>query len=426
MTSSASANTLGIDFGTSNSAAGILVNGAPFLIEIEPGHSTLPTSVFFDADGKRTVFGNAANVALIQGTEGRFMRSLKSVLGTSLMGETRRIMGHKLTFYDIVSRFLAEVKTRAEATCYQTFDHALSGRPVHFHSGDATRDAQALQDLTQCYHMAGFKEVRFMNEPEAAAAATGFGATAGTVSLIVDIGGGTSDLSVFRRQADGGIDILASHGVRIGGTNFDRNISIDHVMPLFGRGAQIRNEMGPGTLPAPNAIYQDLATWQKIPFLYTAETRRSVARLQRQAVEKKLFERLGAVLEHELGHDVAFAVETGKIETNKPDRQTATIALGAIEPKLSVDVSKDGITQSLAPHAQDIQACALETLAMANLPPEAIDDVIFVGGSSLMAIVVDSMQHLFPNAILQHSNPFTAVVDGLAIAASRPFEQHPT
>ena len=76
---------LGIDFGTSNTAAGVMAAGRPHLITVEPGRTTLPTSVFFDYDRKVTTYGSVANTALIDGREGRFMRALKSVLGTTLM-----------------------------------------------------------------------------------------------------------------------------------------------------------------------------------------------------------------------------------------------------------------------------------------------------------------------------------------------------
>lgn len=420
-------NTLAIDFGTSNSAAGILVNGKPYIIDIEPGHSTLPTSVFFDFSDQITIYGNRANTALIDGRDGRFMRSLKSVLGTPLMRESRQILGEELTFIDIIARFLVEVKTNAEAQCMQRFDRALSGRPVHFHSTDAAKDKQAQIDLTECYLQAGFSDVRFMFEPEAAAIASGSLATPEEIGLIVDIGGGTSDFSLFKRRADDNdngtaIEIIASHGVRVGGTDFDRNISVDHVMPLFGKGAQIGREMGPGTFDAPNAIFQELATWQKIPFLYTAATRREVSDLQRLATEPRLFERLATVLELELGHDVAFAVERGKIEANKAQDTGAVIDLRVVEPELRARISTSDLSVSLVGHMEKIQTCASEILQMADIPADQVSKVIFVGGSSLMSVVEQTMVNLFPKAELEYSDAFTAIVDGLAIAAGQPFE----
>lgn len=419
-------NTLGIDFGTSNSAAGILVNGKPFVIEIEAGNKTLPTSVFFDFANQKTLFGSAANAALIQGRDGRFMRSLKSVLGTSLMREKRQFMGQSLTFIDIISRFLGEVKSRAEGFCRLEFDYALSGRPVHFHTGNATKDRQALIDLTECYLQAGFRDVQFLYEPEAAAIAHGTLAGDGALGLIVDIGGGTSDFSLFRSHPSPGntrpeIAIIANHGVRIGGTNFDRSISVDHVMPLIGHRSKIRKEMGAGTYTVPNALFQDLATWQKIPFLYTAETRRDVAYLKKLAVDQNRFSRLETILELELGHDVAFAVESGKILANGAHQDGAQIDLAVIEPHLSAPLNQADLAKSLAQDVEKIKTCAAETLAMAGCLPEQVGTVIFVGGSSQMAAVEQAMIAVFPKAALAYSEAFTAVVDGLAIASGRSF-----
>ncbi|MEX0304780.1 MAG: Hsp70 family protein, partial [Leisingera sp.] len=254
-----SPNTLGIDFGTSNSAAGIAVAGRPWLVEMEPGEQTLPTAVFFEDGSRNMRIGHSATRALTGGEEGRFMRALKSLLGTPLLHEERLLGGERISFATIIARFLAEMKNRAETATRMEFTHALSGRPVRFHSKDEDRNTQAEKDLRACYLAAGFQDVLFMFEPEAALRAA---APAPGLGLIVDIGGGTSDFTAFEQQPDGTTRILASNGVRLGGTDFDRQLSIQHVMPLLGRGSQIRNTFGGGSLPAPNRLFNDLATWQ--------------------------------------------------------------------------------------------------------------------------------------------------------------------
>ncbi len=407
---------LGIDFGTSNTAAGVMVAGRPHLIEVEPGKKTLPTSVFFDYDRKVTTYGSVANAALIDGREGRFMRALKSVLGTPLMREKRHIAYERLTLIEVVARFLRMLRERAEAETGQTYDVALSGRPVRFHSTDAARNAQAEVDLREAYLIAGYRDVSFMYEPEAAALASG-PLDKGALGLIVDIGGGTSDFSLFER--DGGTTrIIASHGVRVGGTDFDRSISIAEVMPLLGRGAEVRNTLGPGRHIAPNAIFNDLATWQKIPFVYTAEYRRMAKDFVKLGIDPSLFVRLKTVLDMELGHDIAFAVEAGKIQINKPDVMQAGIDLRTIEAELWARFTKAAMSEVLADHAAQIRICATETLEMANIAPNQIGKVVFVGGSSLLHVVEDVMITMFPDATLERAEAFTAVADGLAIAAA--------
>lgn len=408
---------LGIDFGTSNTAAGIIENGTPRLITVEPGRQTLPTSVFFDYDRKSTIYGSAANAALIDGREGRFMRALKSVLGTPLMREKRRIAHEQLTLIEVIARFLEMLRARAEAETGQRFDRALSGRPVRFHSGDADRNAQAEVDLREAYLTAGFQDVTFMYEPEAAALASGpLGPDA--FGLIVDIGGGTSDFSVFTRE---GVEtrIIASQGVRIGGTDFDRAISIARVMPLLGMGAEVRNVFGDGRHVAPNALYNDLATWQKIPFLYTPDNLRMAADFVRLGVNPQPFQHLHTVLEMELGHDIAFAVEAGKIALNEVATLRTDIDLGVIAPGLAAELQDRMMREILSVFARGIADCARETLSLAAISPEAIAKVVFVGGSSLLSVVETEMTALFPQAQLERAEAFTAVADGLARAAAR-------
>ncbi len=406
------AHTLAIDFGTSNTAVGFIHNGAPVLLDIEPGSPTLPTSIFFDYDSRKTLVGTPANEALIEGEYGRFMRALKSVLGTSIMHEPRRLMDEQINFIEIISRFLREIKARAEAASGLTFTTALSGRPVHFHSDDPTKDAQALTDLRACYLAAGFSDVEFMLEPEAAALANHSHLETGTIGLIVDIGGGTSDFTAFK-TVEGGIQILASHGVRVGGTDFDRKLSIDHIMPLLGKGSQIRKAFGSETMPAPNAIFHNLATWQKIPFMYTGDTRRDATELLRHAAEPTLLKRLTDTLENELGHDLAFAAEAGKIAANKAD---ATIDLSVLEPHLSAPLSQAALGQSLQTLTSKIETCATETLKQASLSAEQVDSLIFVGGSSLMSVVTSTLQTRFPTAKPHRTSAFTAVIEGLTLA----------
>lgn len=409
--------TLAVDFGTSNTAAAIHDGQAVRRIPIEGAAQTLPTAVFFPARGGEMAIGAAAADALVSGQEGRYMRALKSVLGTTLLHEPRLIGGKRRSLSDIIAAFLAELRHRAEARTGQRFLRVLSGRPVHFHSRNPGRDARAEADLRACYLAAGFQSVAFLPEPEAAALASHGLGQAGALGLIVDIGGGTSDFSVFR-AGPSGVRILASHGIRLGGTNFDHAVSMRHVMPLLGHGGTLRREMGPGHLPMPNALFVDLATWEKIPFLYTPETRRDAAQLARLATDPRAAGRLVTVLRDELGHDLAFAVERGKIAANGPGGD-ARIGLAAIEPGLSATVTAATLAQAMAPFGDRIRMAAAETIRLAGTTPDRIATVILVGGASQMAFVAGGMATLCPQAEIERSEAFTSVVDGLALATHR-------
>ncbi len=413
------ASTLAVDFGTSNSAAAFLDGTGLRRLAIEPQAETLPTAVFFPAGGGRMRIGNAAAEALIAGDDGRYMRALKSVLGTALFHEPRLIGGRRQTLSDIVTAFLSALKARAEAQAGQTFRHVLSGRPVRFHTSDPERDASAEADLRACYLAAGFDEVRFLFEPEAAALASHGLGRAGEAGLIVDIGGGTSDFTVYRAEP-AGLRILASHGIRLGGTDFDHAVSMTHAMPLLGHGGTLRRSFGEGLLPVPNAIYAELATWAKIPFVYAPETRRAVADMVRHAVDPGALTRLAAVIEQQLGHELAFAVEAGKIAANG-GAALGRIDMGYIEPKLSAPIGRASLDAALDGFRQRLQEAMRTTLRLADIAPDRIASVILVGGSSLMNMITAEAGAACPKAELHRSEAFTAVVDGLALATGTGF-----
>ncbi|WP_259791075.1 Hsp70 family protein [Aliiroseovarius crassostreae] len=424
---------LAVDFGTSNTALALIEDNRIRRIPVEGAYDTLPTAVFFPSDGSPMRIGRAAADALIDGEEGRYMRALKSILGQPLLHESRLLGGKRQTLADVITAFLIEVRTRAEAATGKSFTHAVSGRPVRFHSDNDAQDQQAEADLRACYLAAGFEKVEFLYEPEAAALAChqlachkpGENATAQT-GMIVDIGGGTSDFTLYRDNG-GTVEILASHGIRLGGTDFDQRISLTHVMGLLGHGGTLKRSFGEGVLPMPKAIFQDLSTWAMIPFLYTRETERKVDDLLAHAINPEKLTRLKEVITSQLGHELAFAVEAGKIAANAATPR-AVIDMAFIERNLSAPITPGSMTAALTgPEArfdEALKGAIYQTLMRANCLPAQIDRVILVGGSSLMHLVSDVITATCPQANLTHSEAFTAVVDGLAIATA-PAPQPP-
>lgn len=124
--------TLGIDFGTSNSAAAVLqADGKLHAIALEGERTSLPTALFFHADDGHVEYGSAALAAYLSGAEGRLMRSIKSLLGSKLMDEQTVINGRAASFFDIVVLFFKELKSRSEKRMGHTVTSAVLGRPVH-------------------------------------------------------------------------------------------------------------------------------------------------------------------------------------------------------------------------------------------------------------------------------------------------------
>jgi hypothetical chaperone protein len=162
--------TLGIDFGTSNSAMAVRQGaGLARMIALEGSAHTLPTALFFNAEDHRTHFGRDAVGQYLAGTEGRLMRSLKSLLGSALLQDKTAVHNKMVSYQDIISLFLRMLVQRARDELGGMPARVVMGRPVHFVDGDADRDQQAEDALRQAALDAGFAEVSFQLEPIAAA-----------------------------------------------------------------------------------------------------------------------------------------------------------------------------------------------------------------------------------------------------------------
>src|ERR1700738_5529750 len=102
----------GLDFGTSNKTLGTIAGREPVLTARETGQTTIPSAIFYEVDGA-VLIGRKAVEAYVDGTPGRLMRSLKSVLGTSLIDETTRVGRERTRFRDVIPYYLGAVQRRA-------------------------------------------------------------------------------------------------------------------------------------------------------------------------------------------------------------------------------------------------------------------------------------------------------------------------
>ena len=179
----------GLDFGTSNSTVGWSRPGESALLPLEDGKVTLPSVIFFHAEDLHATYGRAALADYLGGYEGRLMRSLKSLLGTSLIDEHTELMGQALPFRKLLEQFIGELKRRAELASGQEFSRAVVGRPVFFVDDNPAADQLAEKTLRDIAHAVGFKEVAFQFEPIAAAFDYESQISSEELVLVVDIGG---------------------------------------------------------------------------------------------------------------------------------------------------------------------------------------------------------------------------------------------
>jgi hypothetical chaperone protein len=238
-----------IDFGTSNSAVALPHGAAgrasssssnPASRPCPPRCSTAPTHPAQQLEAER-LYGRAAVAAYVEGIDGRLMRSMKSILGSSLLDQSTDIgAGRAVRYRDVVTGYLRHLKQRAEAEAGHAVDRAVLGRPVFFVDDEPARDAQAQAALQAAAHLVGFREVQFQYEPIAAALDYESRVTREQRVLVADIGGGTSDFSLVRvgparrGRAERRDDILANHGVHKAGTDFDRHVELAAILPLLG------------------------------------------------------------------------------------------------------------------------------------------------------------------------------------------------
>jgi hypothetical chaperone protein len=406
------AGTLGIDFGTSNSAmAWADAQGTARLIPLEGEALAMPTAVFFNAEDQRTHFGHDAVAQYLAGTEGRLMRSLKSLLGSSLINETTEVNHHTMRFLDVVSTFLAALRERASAELGTAPRQVVMGRPVHFVDDDAVRDAQAQASLQQAAQAAGFDDVSFQLEPIAAALDYERRLNTEALVLVVDIGGGTSDFTVVRlgpqrmQRADRSSDILATTGVHIGGTDFDRQLSLEQVMPLLGY-----RHRGPQQREVPSRVFFDLATWHLIHWLYLPRAISQAQGLRVNYSDVALHERLMKVLRERHGHHLAHEVEQAKIRCSQTGAPTR-IDLGFLEAALHAPLGPADLQEHLGALLARTVDCARHCVQAAGSTPDAI---YLTGGSSALRPFQQVLQSAFPAVPLIEGDLFGGVASGLA------------
>lgn len=410
----------GLDFGTSNSAIGIARAGEmPVLAPLEGDQTLMPSAVFFDYETKGHVsFGSEAIASYVGQTEGRLMRALKTILGSSLIHEKTVLGGRKIALADVVGIFVRHLKQKAEAFAGREITAVVHGRPVRFVDGDEQGDARAQAILESIARQAGFRDIVFVHEPIAAAHHYEQTVQAEELVLIADIGGGTSDFSVLRigperrRRSDRGDDILATAGVRLGGTDFDTALNLAAVMPLLGLGTRLVDK----DLPMPNAPYHELATWATINFAYTYRNERELAGLLADAAEPEKVGRLLQAVRRRLGHRMAFAVEDAKIALSVAD--DAVVALGFLEAGLAAAAKRVDFERAIATETSRLHATARDCIAMAGLDGAAIDTVFLTGGSSRVPAVRAAIARAAPAARLATGSDLLSVALGLTQMAA--------
>ncbi|MCE5296157.1 MAG: molecular chaperone DnaK [Euryarchaeota archaeon] len=355
------AKVIGIDLGTSNSAAAVMEGGRPTIIPSAEGTSiggkAFPSYVAMTKDGQLLV-GEPARRQAVSNPEGT-IAAIKRKMGTDYKVN---VHGKEYTPQQISAFILQKIKRDAEAYLGETVTQAVITVPAYFNDNQrtATKDAGAI---------AGLDVIRIINEPTAAALAYGLDKQKTSQKIMVfDLGGGTLDVTIMD-FSEGVFEVISTSGdTQLGGTDMDEAL-IKHVTTQF------MNESGI------DVTKDKMAMWRV-----------------REACEKAKIE----------------LSTTMQTEINLP-----FISADATGPKhLSMNINRAKLEELITPIVERCRGPMTNALKDAKLEPEKIDAVILVGGPTRMPMVQKFVEKIVGSKIQRGVDPMECVSMGAAIQAA--------
>ncbi|MCR6632804.1 MAG: Hsp70 family protein [Magnetospirillum sp.] len=429
---------VGMDFGTSNSAVGVIDGGgaARIVVHDNAGLSvsatsdTLRSMVAFDRahrheDGRlAALVGQQAIAAYLAGDgETRLLQSFKSHL-TSKLFTSANIFNASYSLERLIALVVEHLKRSAEAAGGAPVTRVVAGRPVRFVAEDG-KDADdfAVSRLTDAFAQAGIAEVHFEYEPIAAAYYYERSLDHDETVLVADFGGGTSDFCLVRlgparagmaRPEDA---ILGTGGVGIAGDSFDRRMVERGLAEFFGKNTTYHSNRK--DLPVPDWIYGKFSRWHHIGFLGTASTLRMLRDIQRHASHPERIEDLLTLIEYNLGYHLYRAVEAAKVALSQGGETTLVFDHAPI--RIERRITRAEFEDWIAPELQAIEDCVDGLLASTGIAAATVDRVFMTGGSSLVPAVRAIFDSRFGAGKVVAGGEFVSVASGLAYRARELF-----
>ena len=343
---------IGIDLGTTNSCVAVLEAGVPKVIPNPEGERTTPSVVAFKK-GEKIVGESAKRQAL---TNPNTVSSIKRKMGSS---EKIELEGKKYTPEEISAMILSYLKDYAEAYLGEKVDKAVITVPAYFEDPQrqATKNAGKI---------AGLEVERIINEPTAAALAYGLEKDEGQTILVYDLGGGTFDVSILE-LGDGVFEVKSTAGNNhLGGDDFDQRI-IDYLVKEFKK----ENDVD---------LTKDKMAMQRL----------------KEVAEKAKKDLSGMVSTQVSAPFIA------KGDDGEPLHLDMTLTRAKFE-----DLISDLVESTIDPVKQAIKD--------AKITKKDIDKVIFVGGSTRVPLVYDTVVKELGKEPSREVNPDEAVAMGAAI-----------
>ena len=318
----------------------------------------------------------------------------------------------------MIAKQLGYFRQAAEQQIGLPVDTAVIGRPVQFHGtrGQAGNQ-QAIDIMREAAKLAGFTRAEFLEEPIAAAYKAEHTLSKPTNTLVVDIGGGTTDICCIklsperRTNLDRQQDVLAVTGTRLGGMECDKNLIVKSIAPTMGLGLEMFNG-----LPVPPTYFSDMCAVDNIPKLnhfFSDDYGLDIAQTKSTVKNPQPLTRLQTVQEEKLSARLVNSSRLAKELLSS--KSEITLPLSYIEQGYEVPISLNDLERSMQSWLRRVKKLITECLDKSAEPPE----LLFVtGGMSLSPIVKQALQ----NTMLSHlpvieGDAFNSVCEGLAIQA---------
>lgn len=419
-----------IDYGTSNSLlAAIDEKGQKLVLPLddEAIDPTILRSVLYFPHQDLCYFGErAVKEYNDQEAEGRLIRSIKKFLpSTSYVGSF--IEDRVVRLETLVGLFLMEMRKRANTLIGHEVESVVLGRPARY-SLTLENDKMAEYRMEKAAQFAGFKNVKFLQEPVAAAYDLKRSIQEELTVLVVDLGGGTSDFSVVRftdKDFDNRRDLLGLGGVSLAGDAFDGAFMKKEISPYFGSEVTYKVPLGRNIMKMPTVLAENLSSPADIVQLRTSQIMDFFKKAQQwshKESDRIALERLFTLVEDNLGFKIFEKVSQCKVELSAvEENQTAWFDF----PYPSIDVKFPVRREEYESATNTILDKVIQelerTLKEAGVTKGSIDYVYCTGGTSKLFSVRKKIGELFPPEKVASSNFFHSIIDGLVQQAHKEF-----
>jgi hypothetical chaperone protein len=419
MMTSARARHAGLDFGTTNTVAGLADGtGGARLVALDGVDVFRSALCFWREEGVPGGLAVEAGGAAIREYlefpgDSRFLQSFKSVAASASF-DRALIFARAFRFEELGRLFLDRLTSHAGGALDQ-LERIVVGRPVHY---AGSRPDPALARARYDAMFTGFAgEVHYVYEPLAAAFGHARELDRPATLLVADFGGGTSDFSVVRvlePDAPQRCVPLGHAGVGLAGDRFDQRIMEQVVLPLLGKGGLYRSFDKELEIPA--TWFVDFSDWSKLALMRNRRTLDELVRLQRVALEPAAIGRMIALIEHELGFPLYDAVTRVKRELSAAEEASFRFSGAGVE--ITAEVTRAAFEEWIAPDIARMAAAVDRALANAGLAADAIDRVFLTGGTSLVPAVRRIFTDRFGPARIASGGELTSIAHGLALIAA--------